>query len=169
MDRLEGRFTTQQNAVPLYSSTMLNDKKKISTNPIIYNFKACNLNNICSFLDDLDFISNLNSIDFDSSVLKFHEMILHSFDVFVPKIQLNTNNVQNTIWSNKSLRNLIKLKKLAHKKYKLTNSNIDYDTFSDLRKKCKNLSVLAHNQLISNLKFNKSFSAWLLSETLYLY
>jgi len=58
-------------------------------------------------------MSNLNSIDLDSAVLKFHELILHSFDIFVPKFQLNTNSVQNIIWSNKLLRNLIILNKLT--------------------------------------------------------
>jgi len=99
-------------------------------------------------------MSSLNSLDLDLSVFKFHEIILHSFDTFVQKFQLNSNSVQNIIWSNKPLRNLVRLKKLAHKKYKLTNSNIDYDTLSDLRKKCKNFSLLAHDQFISNIELN---------------
>jgi len=96
-------------------------------------------------------------MDLDSPVLKFYEIIFHSFDTFVLKFLLNTNSVQNIKWSYKSLKNLIRLKNLAHKKYKLINSNADYDTFLGLRKKCKNSSLLAHNQFISNLKLNMCY------------
>ena len=57
----------------------------IVTNPIIYNFKACNFENISFIFDNLVFILNLNFTDLDSSVLKFYEIILDSFDIFVSK------------------------------------------------------------------------------------
>jgi len=65
--------------------------------------KAHSFDNICSFIDILQFMSNLNTFDLESS-----EIIHHSFNIYFQKIQLNTNFVQNIIWLNKSLRNLIR-------------------------------------------------------------
>jgi hypothetical protein len=49
---------------------------------------------------------------------------------------LDLNLDHNVYWSNYNLR---KLKKLAHKKYKISNSLFDYSIFSNLRKECKQL------------------------------
>jgi len=54
----------------------------------------------------------------------------------------------------KILRNLIQLKKQAHKQFKLSNSQHDYITFSDLRKKCKALSIQIHANHILKIENN---------------
>lgn len=56
---------------------------------------------------------NFNNFDFETSVLKFYVILLHSSDIFVLKIKLSINYYQNIDWSNNSLRKLIKLKKTS--------------------------------------------------------
>jgi len=97
-----------------------------------------------TFLSEFDFIYNLKNLSFAAATSKFYEIIRHTFDVYVTKFKFNPNYNQNITWNDPVLRNLIKLKKQAHKQFKLSNSQHDYITFSDLRKKCKALSIQVH-------------------------
>jgi hypothetical protein len=99
-----------------------------SISPEILNFNSCNFNNILAFLSYID-MANITILDLENALLKFHEIINHSFDVLVPRITLDLNSDHNVSWSNYNLRKIIKLKKLAHKKYKISNSFSDYSVF----------------------------------------
>lgn len=55
-------------------------------------------------------IGNITILDLDNEVLKFYEIINHSFETFVPKIRLDLNSDQNLFRSNYNF------KKLKHKK-----------------------------------------------------
>lgn len=127
--------------------------------PVVFNFNACNFNDVNLFLKSIDIMSNLTNLNVDIAVLKLNEILNHSFDMFVPKIKLNHYNSRSIYWSNPILRNLFKLKKEAHKKYTLTNSHSDYIFFSNLRSNCKKLSSQVHaNHLLkieNNININQ--------------
>jgi len=115
-----------------------------SLTPIMYNFNSCNFDEMCTFLSEFDFIYNFKNLSFAAATSKFYEIIRHTFNVYVTKFKFNPNHNQNIAWKDPVLRNLIQLKKQAHKQFKLSNSQTDYFTFSELRKKCKALSVQVH-------------------------
>jgi len=75
------------------------------------------------------------NLDLEKSILKFYDILNHSIDIFVPKVKLNLQHQHSITWSNLSLRNLINLKKQAHIKFQISNSQSDYMAFSDLHKK----------------------------------
>lgn len=84
--------------------------------PVIFNFNSCNFNDILAFLSHIDIMDNITTLNLENAILKFHEIINHSFDLLVPMITLDLNTDHNVSWSNYNLRKIIKLKKLAHKK-----------------------------------------------------
>ncbi|KAL4126168.1 hypothetical protein QTP88_010394 [Uroleucon formosanum] len=119
--------------------------------PYILNFKKCNFNEISHFLSSIDFNLNLNkNQSLDALVDSFYEIIYHTFSLFVPNTKIY--NSYSPAWANAELRNLIVKKKCAHKKYKLSTSFANYIEFSELRKKCKKLNQMSHNQYISDLE-----------------
>lgn len=134
---------------PLNSPNLLKDQP-IS---VIYNFNACNFNDIIRFLANIDIISNLMNLHVDAAISKFYEILNHCFNLFVPKLNINNNKPHNIVWSNSEFK-LTRLKKDAHKKYKITNNYSDYLKFSQLRKKCKLLSVHIHANYISKIENN---------------
>jgi len=118
---------------------------------LFYNFKNCNFYDISHFLRSIDFDLNLNNnLSFESLFEKFYEIIYHSFTLFVPKIKIY--NKYSLIWANAELRDCIIKKKCAHKKFKLFPSDANYNNFSNLRKKCKHLITIFHDQYISNIE-----------------
>jgi hypothetical protein len=119
--------------------------------PYIFNFKKCKFNEITQFLSNIDFDLNLDvNLSLDDIIIKFHEIIYHSFDLFVPKTKIYNN--YSIVWSNAELRNLIIEKKAAHKKYKLFPFLDNYFKFSELRKKVKLLNLNCHNRYIANIE-----------------
>lgn len=90
----------------------------------------------------------------ESAVNKFYKIIFHSFNIYVLKIKINPCFKHNVSWSNPFLRNCINFKKIAHKQFKLTNFQDDYSIFSKLRRKCKNLSQIAHSIYIIKIENN---------------
>jgi hypothetical protein len=93
---------------------------------VVFNFNACNYNDVNLFLNSIDLMSNLINLNVDLAVLKLNEILSHSFDMFVPKIKLNYYDSRSLYRSNPILRYLIKLKRQAHKKYKLIHIQITY-------------------------------------------
>ncbi|KAL4107337.1 hypothetical protein QTP88_017699 [Uroleucon formosanum] len=125
-----------------------------SLTPIVYNINSCNFDEMCSFLSEFDFIYNFKKLSLAATTSKFYEIIRHTFDVNVTKFKFNPHHNQNISWKDPVLRNLIQLKKQAHKQFKLSNSQNDYFTFSELRKKCKVLSVQVHANYILKIENN---------------
>jgi hypothetical protein len=71
----------------LFSSTVSNDVPE-PYNPTVYNFNSCNYSDIISFLSSIDINSNLIGLNTENSVLKFHDILDHCIDIFIPKIKL---------------------------------------------------------------------------------
>jgi len=70
--------------------------------------------------------------------------------LFVPKSKIFNNQCPS--WFNADLRKLVKLKKLAHKKFKTSALQSDYLEFSKLRKECKIMSMHCRSNFILNLE-----------------
>jgi hypothetical protein len=105
-------------------------------------------------LSNIDLSYKILNLDLEKSILKCYDNLNHSIDIFVPKVKLNLQYQHSITWSNPSLRNLINLKKQAHKKFRISNYQFDYIAFSDLRKKCKVLSTNVHSNYIFKIENN---------------
>lgn len=82
----------------------------------------------------------------EGCVNNLYEVLYSTFDVFVPKKKCIKSNFPK--WFTSELINLIKQKKAAHKKYKQTNSQQDYNLFRQLRNLCKNSITTAHSNYL---------------------
>lgn len=87
-----------------------------------------------TFLSEFDFIYNFKNLSLDATTYIFYEIIKHTLDVYVTKFKFSPNHNQNITWKDPVLRNLIQLKKQVHKQFKLSYSQHDYFTLSEIRK-----------------------------------
>jgi len=55
-------------------------------------------------------------------------------------------------WSNDELKKSIQEKNKLHKLYKSTGTNLAYNNFTIVSKKCKNLSKLCYNRYLQNIQ-----------------
>ncbi|KAF0760449.1 MI domain-containing protein [Aphis craccivora] len=105
--------------------------------PELFNYNSCNYLEIIEFLENIDILANIINLDLDNAILKFYDILNHICNLFIPKTKLNRQFNYSLPWSNYDLRNLIKEKKLAHKKSILEFGSLiwssDYSTYkSDL-------------------------------------
>lgn len=122
--------------------------------PVIHSFNKTNFNDLIELLSVIDLNYSISNLDLEKSILKFYDILNHSIHIFVPKVKLNLEHRHSLSCSNPSLRNLINLKKQAHKKYRISNSQTDYMAFSDLRKECKVLFKNVHSNFIFKIENN---------------
>jgi len=83
-----------------------------------YNFLRSDFSNFSKCLSNIDFNHSFKDLNIDSAVNKFYEIINHFNELFVPKSKIFNNQCPS--WFNADLRKLVKLKKLAHKKFKIS-------------------------------------------------
>lgn len=81
--------------------------------------------------------------DINAALDIFNEVVQDAIDQTVPKKLIR--NCMFPKWFFKDLRLLIKKKKQQHKIFKSSGNNADYETFSEIRKKCKIMSKLCYN------------------------
>lgn len=116
---------------------------ELQTEDVFYfDFNNASYNNIKDHLDCINWESLFLDTDLECCVNTFYDVLYSTLDVFVPKIKRMRSSFPK--WFSPELINLIKQKKAAHKKYKQTNSELDYNNFSQLRNLCKNSISLAH-------------------------
>jgi hypothetical protein len=89
-------------------------------------------------------------LNIDTADNKFYEIINHFIELFVSKSKIFDN--QCSFWFNANLCKLVKLKKLAHKKFKMSALQSDYLEFSKLRIECKIMSMHCSSNFILNLE-----------------
>lgn len=117
----------------------------------IFNFRKANFDEMNCFLREINW-ALLSDMELDASIDYFYNAIYNSFELFVPKISVHDNMFPT--WFNKELMELTRSKKLAHKKYKISNSNSHYLSFQNLRAQCKALSKICYENYLDNVEMN---------------
>lgn len=97
------------------------------------------------FLDD-------DGSDIDLAVYLFYSSLSDIIDRFVPVRKLYSSSYP--LWVSKATQALITLKKSAHKRYKLSHSQVDYENFSDFRQRVKQCLEADRIQYIRNTENN---------------
>ncbi|KAL5243160.1 hypothetical protein ACI65C_010570 [Semiaphis heraclei] len=130
------------------------DYQSLYYNELVYDFSCCNYNIIMSQIASLDW-----------HVLFKNECISNAVTIFYNLCIL----ANIPVWFSSTLRDLVFKKKIAHKLYKSTPSQVNYNIFSNLRAKCKFHSKLNYRKYImdtqNSLKSNpKKFWRFLKSK-----
>ncbi|CAB0020737.1 unnamed protein product, partial [Nesidiocoris tenuis] len=114
-----------------------------------YNFRKANYPGLLQHLGNIDwsFCSSVGTVD---AVSQFYDVIADSIELFVPKsVPINSSFPR---WFTPDLINLTRRKRTAHSRYKITNSVLDYNVFSDLRRSCKSLSNSLYREYIEEVQ-----------------
>jgi len=150
-------FPFSENCIPL------------QCNEFIYDFSLCNFNVIKSQIASIDWPIVFKDQCINSAVSSFYNIIFEIIDKNCTKKLVGIYNYisKYPVWFSSTLKDLIFKKKIAHKLYKQSPTQINYNIFSNLRAQCKFQSKTDYtkyitdtqNSLLSNPKqFWKFFS-----------
>jgi hypothetical protein len=100
-------------------------------------------------LGSIDWRSQVCGSDIDQSTNTFHQILDDCITKFVPTKIIKGSNNRFPSWYSKPLIKVIREKLKAHKRWKITNSTLDYDEFSLLRSRQKALQAECYSKYIS--------------------
>lgn len=124
------------------------NKPSIDVTHSYYDFKAGDYESISNFFNSFNWDATFSNYSINDAGTVFNDAILNSIKKFVPNKIFRTSKFPR--WVSPSLKTMIKNKKYAHKLFKQTNSASDYSVFSELRAKCKRLSLSDYRLFISD-------------------
>lgn len=114
------------------------------------NFRKANYEQISAELEQIDW-NFLQNSDISTGVDKFNEIINSIIERNVP---VRKNRSKYPFWFSSELRNLLKEKERARRKWTKSNNANHYLTFSELRAKCKKLIDSCHSDYVKSLQNN---------------
>lgn len=114
------------------------------------NFRKGNYEQICAELELVDW-NFIGGTDLNEGLDKFYNIINDSIDRNVP---IRKNSCKFPFWYSFELRNAIKKKNRAHRKWKKTNNSLHYIEFSDIRSQCKVMIEKCHLAYVEGLQTN---------------
>jgi len=124
-------------------------------------FKSANYSAISEFLNYYNWESTFLLYSIEDAAVVFNEALLQSIEWFVPSKTFKLPKFP--MWTSNVLKNLILDKKRAHATFKRTKSRLDYNTYSELRAKCKRLSKSDYQAYIKNTEvmlYHKPATFW---------
>lgn len=151
---------------PLYieiCTSALEDSNILNFEGFYRDFRSANFCGISGFLDGINWDNLLKDKNLDVMINIFYEVLYLCIDLFVPLKKYSARKFP--VWYSLELKNCIINKKIAHKRYKTTHSQVDYREFSRLRGLCRELTrncynayiVTTEQSIFSNLKQFWSF------------
>ena len=112
-----------------------------------FDFKNADYKAINVFFGSFDW-DLLLECDITEALNRFYKVVNAALDSFVPIRK--SRKPKFPLWYSAELKNCIFEKKIAHRKFKISKSENDYQAFSSLRRHCKLLSDQCYNEYISN-------------------
>lgn len=113
-----------------------------------FDFKAGDYSSISNFFDSFNWEATFSLYSVNDAATVFNDALLNAINQFIPKKIFRTPKFPR--WVSPSLKSLINKKKYAHKLYKQSNLPSDYSTFSHLRAKCKQISLMNYRSYIND-------------------
>ena len=117
-----------------------------------YNFYNCDYTRINMLLLDVDWERELTCDNVDGNVEKLQEVLHRIISCNVPLSREPPSH--RPPWYNSEIKNLIQDKKLAHIKWKRSNSLDDYIRFKELRARCIRTSRRCYNSFVTHTEAN---------------
>ena len=115
-------------------------------------FSAASYEDINNFLNNINWLCLCDISCVDVCVSAFYDIISTAIDLYVPMHVERSNKYPK--WFNSRTRLLINEKKKAHKLYKLTKQDEDYNVFSSLRRECKEAISECKKTYLNNVESN---------------
>ncbi|XP_050516568.1 uncharacterized protein LOC126891435 [Diabrotica virgifera virgifera] len=119
-----------------------------------YDFRNGDYFSINNYLASINWEGLFLSGTADSMVVIFYDIIYSLIEHFVPLKKYKISTFPS--WFSSELRNLIVCKKQAHKQYKISNRQDDYDRFVALRNQCEILRADCQKQYLDRIQNNIS-------------
>ena len=110
-------------------------------------FRSPDYSVLCSELEVINWNECLSAPTIDIAVEKFYTSINSVIEKYIPLVPFN-NRQRYPLWYSKYLINTINKKLIAHKRWKTYGRVADYNTFSKLRIKQKQIMVTCYSQYI---------------------
>lgn len=119
-----------------------------------YDFKGGNYIGMNDFLASIEWNLVINQSDVDLSMTQFYDIMYTAMNSFIPVKKFKTSTFP--VWYNSKLKKIIYDKKIIHKRYKTKENAEDYECFSRLRTRCKELQDQCYQQYINKIENNIS-------------
>ncbi|XP_055381340.1 uncharacterized protein LOC129611940 [Condylostylus longicornis] len=113
-----------------------------------YNFSRADFVGLNNYFFTVDFETLLCNVPIDEAVKKFYDVVLHGFDMYVPKTR-NKSIDSSPVWFSIELKKLRNKKNKAWRKYVKTQSSESYSTFINLFYSFKRLCEVSYSNYLS--------------------
>lgn len=110
-------------------------KENLYYNEIVHDFISCDYNAIRSCMASTDWSCTFKDLHINEALDIFYSKLHDIIDIHCQKKRMFSSKYP--LWFSKTLKQLIFSKKVAHKIYKQTPTNVNYNIFSNLRAQCK--------------------------------
>jgi len=141
---------------PLMFSLALPKTAHTEERPVYRDFKNCDYSAASQFFASFNWLATFEKYDANTAAAVFNDAIFTCIEQFVPLRQSKISNFP--LWFSYNLKQLMFNKKKAHKIYKETRLATDYNKFSELRAKCKQISKLDYQEFINKTEHSLSKS-----------
>lgn len=115
-----------------------------------FNFRKGNYEQIRSELTNTDW-SFISNFELDKSLDLFYNIINLLIEKYIP---IAKKSGKYPFWYSKALRELLKRKDRAHRKWKRTDNAMHYIEFSSIRTQCKSMIDECHTKYVTDLQNN---------------
>ncbi|XP_055387973.1 uncharacterized protein LOC129616364, partial [Condylostylus longicornis] len=113
-----------------------------------YNFSRADFVGLNNYFFTVDFETLLCNVPIDEAVKKFYDVVLHGFDMYVPKTR-NKSIDSSPVWFSIELKKLRNKKNKAWRKYVKTQSSESYSTYINLFYSFKRLCEVSYSNYLS--------------------
>lgn len=125
---------------------------KLALREFYYDFSNADYAGLNNYLGPINWSRILDPNDIDQATETFYNVLNNAIPLFVPRKQFKTSHFPK--WFTSELRNLVILKKIAHKKFKSTGNINYYNEFAYYRQHCKALSTVCYQNYIQSVDTN---------------
>lgn len=127
-------------------------KDFLSFDNAYFDFKSVNFSEFNNYITSIQWDCLYSMSDINQALQYFYEIIYDAIYKFVPIKRFRSSNFP--VWFSSQLKTLVIEKKIAHQNYKDTNSEEFLIQFRNLRRQCKELSKICHNNYIRRMEHN---------------
>ena len=114
----------------------------------VYLFKQANFDSLNRFFNGICWDEIFSSLSVKAALEQFYNIVYAAIDNYVPTKIIFKNTCNYPKWFNCELIQVIKDKRLAHSKFKLSGRTEDYLTFSKLRSIAKQMSSQLYDKYL---------------------
>ena len=115
-----------------------------------YDFKNANYSAMNKFLCSLDFVRILDNCNVNKACEILYDYLYKAVEIFVPVKLFKSSSFPT--WFSGHLKHLVIQKKIAHKQYRVTGSQVDYLKFVSLRAQCAELEGQCYHSYIVKME-----------------